>query len=148
MARYKPYDLKQDKFIAVSYTDQIVAGSFEHALNEIVEQHLDLGVFEARYRNDRTGRLAYDPKVMLKVVLYGYSKGIISSRKLAEACCRNVVLMALSADTRPQVTTMATFVGELEREIVGLFRDVLLYCEELGLIGKVNRPGLPGDLAT
>ncbi len=43
MARYKPYDRKQDKFIAVSYTDQIVAGLFEHALNEIVEQHLDLG---------------------------------------------------------------------------------------------------------
>src|SRR5712692_5890203 len=136
MARYKPYNLKQDKLIPLSYADQIVAGSFEFALNEIVEQHLDLTVFERRYRNDQTGRLAYDPKVMLKIVLYGYSKGMVSSRKLEEACRRNVVFMALSADTRPHFTTIAAFLSELEHEIVGLFRDVLLYCEELGLIGK------------
>ncbi len=136
MARYKAYNLKQDKMIPLSYADQIVPGSFEHALNEIVEEHLDLTVFEARYRNDQTGRLAYDPKVLLKIVLYGYYKGMVSSRRLEEACRRNVVFMALSADTRPHFTTIAAFVSELEQEIVALFRDVLLYCEELGLIGK------------
>jgi transposase len=47
-----------------------------------------------------------------------------------------VVFMALSADTRPHFTTIAGFVAELEQEIVELFRDVLLYCDELGLIGK------------
>ena len=99
MARYKPYDLKQDKLIPLSYADQILTGSFEHALNEIVEHHLDLSVFEQRYSNDDTGRLAYDPKVLLKIVLYGYSKGMVSSRKLEEACRRNVMFMALSADT-------------------------------------------------
>jgi hypothetical protein len=44
----------------------MVPGSFEYALNEIVEEHLDLSVFEPRYRNDDTGRLAYDPKVLLE----------------------------------------------------------------------------------
>ena len=136
MARYKPYDLNQAKMIPLSYADQVVEGSFEHALNEIVEEHLDLTVFDARYSNDQTGRPAYDPRVLLKVVLYGYYKGIISSRSLAEACRRNVVFMALSADTRPHFTTLAAFVSELDREIVGLFRDVLLYASELGLIGK------------
>jgi transposase len=136
MARYKPYNLKQDKMIPLSYADQIVAGSFEHALNEIVEEHLDLSVFDKRYRNDLTGRVAYDPKVMLKIVLYGYYKGLTSSRDLEEACRRNVVFMALSADTRPHFTTMAGFITELENEIVELFCAVLLYCEELGLIGK------------
>src|SRR3954466_13224701 len=72
MARYKPYDLNQAKMIPLSYADQIVEGSFEHALNEIVEEHLDLTVFEKRYANDETGRPAYDPRVLLKVVLYGY----------------------------------------------------------------------------
>jgi transposase len=136
VARYKPYELKQDKFIPLSFADQVVAGSFEYALNEIVEEHLDLSVFEKRYRNDETGRLAYDPKVLLKIVLYGYSKGIISSRKLEEACRRNVVFMALSADARPHFTTIAGFVAELENEIVNLFGDVLLYGDHLGLIGK------------
>jgi transposase len=69
MARYKPYNLKQDKLIPLSYADQIVPGSFEYALNEIVEQHLDLTVFAGRYRNEETGRLAYDPKVLLKTPL-------------------------------------------------------------------------------
>ena len=136
MARCKPYDLNQAKMIPLSYADQIVEGSFEHALNEIVEEHLDLSVFEKRYVNDDTGRPAYDPRVLLKVVLYGYYKGIISSRSLAEACRRNVVFMALSADTRPHFTTLAGFVSALDGEIVGLFRDVLLYASELGLIGK------------
>ncbi len=101
MARYKPYDLKQLKMIPLSYADQIVEGSFEHALNEIVEEHLDLSLFDERYENDETGRLAYDPRILLKVVLYGYYKGYVSSRRLAEACRRNVVFMALSADSRP-----------------------------------------------
>lgn len=136
MARYKPYDLNQLKMIPLCYADQIVEGSFEHALNQIVEEHLDLTVFDKRYANDETGRLAYDPKVLLKIVLYGYYKGIVSSRTLAEACRRNVVFMALSADCRPHFTTIATFVSELHREIVSLFSDVLLYASELGLLGK------------
>jgi transposase len=136
MARYKAYDLNQTKMIPLSYADQIVEGSFEHALAELVEKHLDLSAFERRYGNDETGRPAYDPKLLLKVVLYGYYKGILSSRMLAEACRRNVVFMALSADARPHFTTIAGFVSELDREIVGLFRDVLLYASELGLIGK------------
>ena len=94
MARYKHYDLNQTKMIPLSHADQVVEGSFEYALNEIVEEHLDLSVFEHRYHNDATGRSAYDPKVLLKVVLYGYYRGIISSRRIAEACRRNVVFMA------------------------------------------------------
>lgn len=136
MAEYKPYDLTQTKMIPLSYADQVIEGSFEYALNDIVESHLDLSVFDARYCNDATGRLAYDPRILLKVVLYGYYKGIISSRALAEACRRNVVFMALSADTRPHFTTIAAFVSELYREIASLFRDVLLIASELGLIGK------------
>lgn len=136
MARYKAYDLNQARMIPLSYADQVVVGSFEHALNEILEEHLDMSVFDQRYRNDATGREAYDPRVLMKVVLYGYYKGIVSSRALAEACRRNVVFMALSADTRPHFTTLAAFVSELEQEIVGLFRDVLLYASELGLIGR------------
>jgi hypothetical protein len=57
MARYKPYDLRQAKLIAVSYADQILPGTFEYALSELVENELDLSIFDARYRNDETGRL-------------------------------------------------------------------------------------------
>jgi len=95
-----------------------------------------LSVFEHRYHNDATGRAAYHPKVLLKIVLYGYYRGFVSCRRLAEACCRNVVFMALSADSRPHFTTIASFVSKLKHEIVSLFGSVLLYASELGLIGK------------
>lgn len=60
MARYKRYDVDQDKFIPVSFRAQILPGTFEHALSEIVDQHIDLSVFAARSANDATGWLAYD----------------------------------------------------------------------------------------
>lgn len=56
MARYQPYDVDQGQFIPVSFPDQILPGSFEYALNEIVEEHIDLAPFEARYTNEETGR--------------------------------------------------------------------------------------------
>lgn len=136
MARYKPYDVDQGKFIPLSFRDQILPGSFEYALDEIVEQHLDLTPFEARYTNDDTGRLAYDPAVLLKVVLYGYYRGIVSSRRLAEACERHVQFMALSADARPHFTTIADFVAQMHREVASVFTDVLMYAGELNLIGR------------
>jgi transposase len=136
MARYQPYDLDQVTLIPVLFKDQILPGSFEYALSEIVDHHIDLRPFEARYKNDETGRLAYDPANLLKIVLVGYYKGIISSRKLAEACKRNVQFMALSADTHPHFTMVADFVTSLHEEVVRVFRDVLIYADALGLIGK------------
>lgn len=104
-------------------------------MNEIVGQHIDLTVCRP-YANDETGRLAYDPAVLLKIVLYGYYKGIVSSRKLAESGERHVVFMMLSADTRPHFTTIADFVAHMHQEITSVFTDVLLYASELNLIGR------------
>lgn len=136
MARYKPTSYDQDKFIPVSFRDQILPGTFEYTLCEVIDHHVDLSVFDARYANDDTGRWAYNPAVLLKIVLYGYYKGIISSRKLEEACGRNVTFMALSADTRPHFTTLADFVAKMHGEIAAVFTDVLMYASELNLIGK------------
>lgn len=136
MARYKKYSYEQTKLIPVSFAQQILPGSFEHALNYVVDHELDLSVFEQRYNNDDTGRPAYDPALLLKIVLFAYSKGIVSSRKIEAACRTNVVFMALSADTQPHFTSIAGFIAQMSGEITTLFRDVLLYCDQLGLIGK------------
>jgi transposase len=136
MARYKDYNPAQDRFIAVSFRDQIIPGSFEHTLCEVIDHHVDMTPFETRYNNDVTGRLAYDPAVLLKIVLYGYYKGLISSRRIADACEVNVIFMALSADTRPHFTTIANFVAKMHREIASVFTDILIYAYALNLIGK------------
>nr|WP_306793151.1 transposase [Desulfopila inferna] len=93
--------------------------------------HLD-----SRYQNDETGAPAYDPRVLLKVILLAYSRGITSSREIARCCEENVVFMALSAYSRPHFTTIASFVSGMDTEIIDLFREVLLVCDEMGLIGR------------
>jgi transposase len=136
MPRYKEANYAQGQFIPVQFEHQILPGSFEHALSYVVDHKLDLTSFHALHKNDMTGAPAYDPRVMLKIVLAAYARGIISSREMSFACQQNVVFMALSANSRPHFTTLAQFVRDMGPVIQGLFVDVLLYCDELGLIGR------------
>src|ERR1035438_4559943 len=101
MARYKHVDYAQGQFISVAFEHQILPGSFEHALSYIVDNKLDFAILDDAHDNDELGAPAYDPRVMLKIVLYAYARGLLSSREIAVACQQNVVMMALSANTRP-----------------------------------------------
>jgi hypothetical protein len=66
MARYKAYDYDQLLMVPVSLEEQLVPGTLEYAIHHVVEERLDLSLFDERYRNDETGRSAVDPKVLLK----------------------------------------------------------------------------------
>jgi transposase len=135
MGKYKPYSYKQMVMLSVSLEDQIVPGTLEFAIHTLVEDRMDLSRFDEKYQNDETGRLAYDPKVLLKVVLLGYSRGLNSSRKIERACRENVTFMALACSQCPDHSTIAAVVTSMQYEIVPLFRDVLLVCEEMSLLG-------------
>lgn len=136
MARYRHYDPEQTKMIALCYARQLLPGTFEHALSYLIDNEIDLGRFAARFKNDETGAPAYDPAVLLKVVLFAYSRGITSSRTIARACVENVVFIALACDQQPHFTTVAHFVATLGKEVEAVFRDVLMVCNAQGLIGK------------
>jgi transposase len=136
MARYKEYDYSQGKFLPIHFDKQIIPGTFEYTLHYLIDNEIDLTIFDSRYRNDETGAPAYDPAILLKIILYAYSRGITSSRKIAQCCEENIIFMALSADTRPHFTTIADFISTLDQEIIQLFLEVLLICDEMGLIGK------------
>jgi len=136
MARFKQYSYSQGKFIPVQFDKQILPNTFEYAVRYLIDNEIDLSVFRDRYKNDEVGAPAYDPAILLKIVLYAYSKGIVSSRKIAQCCRENIIFMALSADTRPHFTTIASFISSLDKEVVHLFRDILLVCDQMGLIGK------------
>jgi transposase len=82
LARYKPYNYNQGKFIPISFDKQILPGTFEHTLNYLIDHELDLSIFDNRYSNDSTGAPAHDPAILLNVIIYAYSRGIISSRKM------------------------------------------------------------------
>src|SRR5687768_12696516 len=136
MARYRDYSYEQAKLIPISFQQQILPGTFEYTLNYLIDQEFDLSVFEARYRNDETGAPAYDPAILLKIILYAYSRGIVSSREIARCCRDHIIFIALAADTQPHFTTIADFVSSAGEEISVLFRNVLLTCDEMGLIGR------------
>lgn len=135
MARYKIID-RNPKFIPVVLDAQLIPGSFEYALDFLVDNELDLSRFDARYKNDETGAPAYSPAVMIKIILLAYSRGLISSRDIERVCRENVLFMAISGDSAPQFTTIAKFVRELGGEITSLFAQILLTCDTQGLIGR------------
>ena len=135
MAKYKPYDYSQSLLIPVSLQEQLMPGTLEFAIHTLVEGRMDMSVFDDKYQNDETGRRAYDPKVLLKAVLLAYSRGLISSRQIERACCENVTFMAMSCNQRPDHSTIATFVSSMKDQIKPLFRDILLVCEQEGLLG-------------
>ena len=136
MARYKDVDYTQGKFIPIHFDKQILPGTFEYTLHYLINNEIDLSIFDLRYRNDETGAPAYDPAILLKIILYAYSRGITSSRKIEQCCRENVVFMALSADTQPHFTTIADFISTANEEIIRLFLEVLMVCDEMQLIGK------------
>ena len=69
MAKYKTYDYSQSLLIPVSLKEQLMPGTLEFAIHTLVEERMDMSVFDGNYQNDETGRKAYNPKILLKVVL-------------------------------------------------------------------------------
>jgi len=136
MPRFKDYDYNQMKMIPLSFDRQILPGSFEYSLCYLIDHEIDQKIFYYCYDNDENGRPAYDPAILLKIIILAYSKGITSSRKIDALCRENIIFMAISADSRPHFTTVADFISSSADEIASLFKQVLLMCDELGLIGK------------
>ena len=135
MARYKHIDTSP-RFLPVDLARQLLPGTFEHALNHLLDHEIDLSHFDARFRNDETGASAYPPAMLLKVVLFAYSRGIVSSRAIERACREQVTFIALCGDTSPHFTTIASFVSTLGDDIARVFAAVLAICDRQGLIGR------------
>ena len=133
MGRFKYTDSSQTQFIAVNLKEQIQQGTFEWAVNHIIDR-TDMSLFEKKYSNDTKGAAAYPPKALLKAVLLCYSKGIISSRKIEKACRENIIVKALAEDNEPDHSSIATFISSNNQEVRGLFTQILFKCSELKLI--------------
>jgi len=121
--------------VVINFHDQIQSGTFEHALHHLITYKLDLSVYFSAYKNDKNGRPAYDPAILLKIILFAYSKGITSSREMAWCCETNIIFKALSCDTAPHFTTLASFVSGHTKAIESIFEQVLLTCDKQGLLG-------------
>jgi transposase len=134
MAKFKPLNENQLVMRPISLQDQLVPGTLEHTISELVDKHIDLSIFDARYNNDETGASAIHPKILLKVILLAYARGMISSRQIERACQENILFIALSYGYPPDHSTIAQFISSMQSEIQTLFCNILLVCEELGLL--------------
>ena len=136
MPRYEPVD-RSPRFLPVVLSEQIQPGTFEFALDHLVDCELDLSELDARFNNDETGASAYDPRVMLKIVLLAYSRGLVSSRGIERACLQNVQFIALSGDCpAPATPTSPSSSVSWASRLSRCSPRSCMTCDRLGLIGR------------
>lgn len=133
MARFKYTDNSQGQFMAVNLKEQLLPDTFEWTLDYLINK-IDLSLFEQNYHNDEKGAAAYSPRGLLKIILYCYSRGIITSRLIEQACRDNIIVKALAEGSEPDHSTIAAFISENSDAIKDLFSQVLLQCAQLKLI--------------
>src|SRR5918911_1613098 len=100
-------------------------------IDAVAEMNLD--AFYAAYRVDGRARPAYDPAMMVALLLYAYARGTRSSRVIERACSEDVAFRVIAAQQRPDHATIARFVERHQQALAGLFGEVLTLCARSGL---------------
>ena len=135
MPNFKKYSYDQTSMVVIDFLQQLRPNTFEFTLHHLIEDHIDLSAFYDKFNNDKGGRTAYDPAILLKIILFAYSKGVRSSRDIQWECEHNIIFKALSCDTVPHFTSIASFISSYPDAIESVFEQVLLVCDEQGLLG-------------
>jgi transposase len=94
---------------------------------------IDTSGFYAAYRDDGHGRAAYEPSMMLALLVYCWARGVRSSRAIERACVEDVACRVIAAQQRPDHATIARFVARHERALADVFGEVLGLCADAGL---------------
>src|SRR5271156_4659450 len=97
-------------------------------------QEMDLAAFYAAYRRDGHGRAAFEPSMMVSLLLYAYAIGERSSRGIERKCTEDVAYRVIAAQQMPDHATIARFRARHEEALAALFSDVLLLCKQAGLV--------------
>ena len=137
MAGYKHTDIEcgQGLFLSINLKQQLLPETFEYMLDDLIGGKIDVSMFDGNYKNDETGSKAIPPAALIKLIIYGYSKGMKSSRKLWELSRENIIAKALTGDMAVHWTTIAAFISGNGEKFQKVFAEALAYCGELGLIG-------------
>jgi transposase len=99
---------------------------------------IDLSAFYAAYRADGHGRAAYEPSLMVALVLYAFATRQRSSRAIERHCRQDVAYRVMTGNLVPDHATIARFICRHERALADLFGEVLRLCERAGLV----KPGV------
>ena len=108
---------------------------------ESVVERLDVGPLRAAY--DGRGKAAYDPKMLLALLFYGYMTGVMSSRRIEQGCYDSVAFRYLSGNTSPDHVTISEFRRRFLPEMKEYFVQILLIAGQAGMpkLGTVSLDG-------
>lgn len=124
---------EQMYLMPVSLEDWVKEGHLAWFILDAVEA-IDVSKFYLKYRADGWGRAAYDPQMMVSLLLYAYCLGVRSSRQIERACEVNVAFRVITANQKPDYSTVCRFRSQNEEELGMLFTQVLWLCAEAGLV--------------
>jgi len=133
---------EQMYLMPVSLEEWLPEGHLAWFILDAVEA-IDLSKFYLKYRADGWGRAAYEPQMMVSLLLYAYCLGVRSSRQIERACEVDIAFRVITANQKPDYSTVCRFRSQNEEELGMLFTQVLRLCAEAGLV-KVGVVALDG----
>jgi transposase len=144
---FRAYDQQQSFLLPPSLSEFLDEDHPAHAINDIVDR-LDLTRLESRYGH--MGQPAYHPRMMVKVILYGFTVGIFSSRKLQRACQENLAFKYLAGMETPAFKTFIEFRKRHRSDMKSVFAQTVKVAQELGMarLGGVALDGCRIDADT
>src|SRR3954468_24957372 len=125
-------DREQPFLLPPDVRDWLPEDHFVWFVIDVVER-IDMAAFYAVYREHGRCRPAYEPAMMLALLLYAYARGSRSSRVIERACSEDVAFRVIAAQQRPDHATIARFVERHQQALAGLFGEVLTLCARHGL---------------
>lgn len=128
--KFKDYNQKQPWLIPPNIEDEIPKGDICRVIDEAVEA-INLDCIESKFKEE--GNPAYHPRMMLKIILYSYAKGLYSSRKMAQELESNIFYWYLSGRQKPDFRTICLFRARQASELKEVFREVVRLCLKLGV---------------
>lgn len=141
---FRPYQQKQIFLYPPRLENLIEAGHPAHMIDDLIEA-LDLRIIEKRYGT--MGQPAYHPSLILKIILYGYTVGMFSSRKLARACQENLAFQYLSGLEKPSFKTFIEFRNRHQEDLREVFVQTVKLAKKLGM-AKLGQVALDGSKIT
>ena len=139
---YLPYDPDQQLLLPAGLQEWLPDDHLAYFISDVVDQ-LDLSAITARYEHERRGGPPYNPRMMVKVLVYGYCIGVASSRRIAQRLHEDIGFRVLAANNTPDFRTISDFRKDHLGALSGLFLQVLAFCQRSGLV-KLGHVALDG----
>jgi transposase len=140
---YKTYLPEQDLLLPPSLRDWLPENHLAYCVSDVVDQ-LDLSAIESVYEEEDRGQPPYHPRMMTKILVYGYCVGVFSSRRIQKRLVEDVAFRVLAAGNQPDFRTIADFRKLHLQALEALFQQVLRLVLEVGAL-KLGRVALDGS---